>query len=70
MGPRGSSAFSPLARHITCEGDLGIGAPVASRILSLFGGSVAVENREPAGVRMVVALPRDTSDHFGSLSPN
>jgi len=59
-----------VGEALTCKGDLGIGAPVASRILSLFGGSVAVENREPAGVRMVVALPRDASDHSGCLSPN
>ena len=41
---------------ITRGGDLGLGPPVASRILSLFGASVAVANLEPSGVRLTVVL--------------
>lgn len=41
---------------ITPGGDLGLDAPVAHRILSLFGGSVAVENRQPSGIQLTVSL--------------
>ncbi len=34
--------------------DLGLSAPVASRILSLFGGTVTVANCEPPGIRLTV----------------
>ncbi len=43
---------------ITAGGDLGLGPPVASRILSLFGGSVTVENREPPGIQIQVSFRR------------
>jgi len=35
-----------------------LGPPVASRILSLFGGSVTVENRESPGIEIQVSLKR------------
>lgn len=38
-------------------GDLGLDPPVAERIISLFGGQVSVENRNPPGVRLRVRLP-------------
>jgi two-component system sensor histidine kinase/response regulator len=34
--------------------DLGLSAPVASRILSLFGSTVTVDNCEPPGIRLAV----------------
>ena len=37
-------------------GDLGLGPPMAERILSLFGGSVTVENLDPPGIRLRVML--------------
>jgi K+-sensing histidine kinase KdpD len=41
----------------TPGGDLGLGPAVASRILSLFGGSVTVANRDdPSGIRLTVSL--------------
>jgi DNA-binding response OmpR family regulator len=40
----------------TPGGDLGLGPPVAQRILSLFGASVSVTNQEPAGIRLAVSL--------------
>jgi two-component system sensor histidine kinase/response regulator len=40
----------------TSAGDLGLRPPVASSILSLFGGSVSVENQNPAGIRLTIAL--------------
>jgi DNA-binding response OmpR family regulator/predicted RNA-binding protein YlqC (UPF0109 family) len=43
---------------ITPGGDLGLGPPVADRIISLFGGSVTVANREPPGIRFQVELKR------------
>jgi two-component system sensor histidine kinase/response regulator len=54
-----------IGQAITPGGDLGLGPPVAFRILSLFGASVAVTNREPSGIRLCIALqnaagnPRD-----------
>jgi DNA-binding response OmpR family regulator len=45
-----------IGESITPGGDLGLGPPVAERIISLFGGSVAVENLEPAGIRLVINL--------------
>ena len=47
-----------IGEAITAGGDLGLGPPVASRILSLFGGSVTVENREPRGIQIQVSFTR------------
>lgn len=40
----------------TPGGDLGLAPPVAHRILSLFGGSVSVENLNSSGMRLTVSL--------------
>ncbi len=45
-----------IADAITPGGDLGLGPPLASRILSLFGGSVTVANRDPLGIRLMISL--------------
>jgi two-component system sensor histidine kinase/response regulator len=45
-----------IGEALTPGGDLGVGPPLAYRILSLFGGSVSVENREPSGIRLTVTL--------------
>ena len=45
-----------ICEAITPGGDLGLGPPVASRILSLFGASVTVANRDPSGIRLTVSL--------------
>ena len=50
-----------ISEASTPGGDLGLGAPAASRILSLFGGSISVENREPPGIRLTA--------HFKSARP-
>jgi K+-sensing histidine kinase KdpD len=42
--------------------DLGLSAPVASRILSLFGSTVTVANREPSGIRLTVEFERHLSE--------
>ncbi len=47
-----------IGETITPGGDLGLGPPVAARILSLFGGSVTVVNREPPGIRLQIELQR------------
>ena len=47
-----------IGESITPGGDLGLGPPVADRILSLFGGSVTVANREPPGIRFQIELKR------------
>lgn len=48
-----------IAEPITPGGDLGLGPPVAERIVSIFGGSVTVANTredEAAGILFVVTL--------------
>jgi K+-sensing histidine kinase KdpD len=40
------------------DGDMGLGAAVAQRILSLFGGSVSVANRDRYGIRLTVSLKK------------
>jgi two-component system sensor histidine kinase/response regulator len=40
----------------TPGGDLGLGPPVAYRILSMFGASVTVANRDPSGIRLTISL--------------
>jgi two-component system sensor histidine kinase/response regulator len=42
----------------TPGGDLGLGPPVAFRILALFGGTVTVANRDRAGIRLTISLKR------------
>lgn len=46
-----------VAESVTVGGDLGLGPPVASRILSMFGGSVTVENLDPPGICLAATLP-------------
>jgi len=53
--PKFFDLFS-IAEALTPGGDLGVGPPLAYRILSLFGGSVSVQNREPAGIRLTISL--------------
>ena len=45
-----------IAEAIFPGGDLGLRPAVAERIVSLFGGSVSVENLDPAGIRLTVRL--------------
>ena len=47
-----------LGEHATSGGNLGLGPPGASRIVSIFGGSVSVENRDPSGIRLLASFPR------------
>ncbi len=46
-----------IGEAITAGGDLGLGPPVAYRILMLFGASVSVANRDPSGIRLTISLP-------------
>jgi DNA-binding response OmpR family regulator len=45
-----------IGEDATSAGALGLDPPVAHRILALFGGSVTIENRQPAGIRITVTL--------------
>ena len=45
-----------ISEGMTPAGEMGLDPPIAHRILSLFGGSVTVENREPAGVRITAGF--------------
>jgi DNA-binding response OmpR family regulator len=53
--PRFFQIFS-IGEAITPGGDLGLGPPVAARVLSLFGGSITVDNLEPSGIQFRVTL--------------
>jgi len=56
--PRFFQIFS-IGEAITPGGDLGLGPPVAARVLSLFGGSVSVDNvDQPSGIRLTIAFPQ------------
>lgn len=45
-----------IAETLTPGGDLGLDPPVAERIIVLCGGSVRIENLDPAGIRLRVRL--------------
>lgn len=45
-----------ISDTITPGGDLGLGPPMACRILSLFGATVVVANRHPPGIVLTVAF--------------
>ena len=45
-----------IGETLTPGADLGVGPALAYRILSLFGGSVSIVNRDPAGIRLTVSL--------------
>lgn len=61
--PRFFDVFS-VGEAIIPGGDLGLGPPVAYRILSLLGGSVGVSNH-PSGIRMTVSLKGALPDWRG-----
>ena len=50
----------------TPVGDLGLGPPVAYRILSLFGASVSVANLDPPGIRLTISLKQATPNRGDS----
>jgi DNA-binding response OmpR family regulator len=45
-----------IGEAITPGGDLGVGPPLAHRILSLFGASVSVANLHPPGIELSISL--------------
>lgn len=45
-----------VSEAATPGGDLGLGPPVAQRILSLFGASVGVANQDTSGIRLTISL--------------
>ena len=53
--PKFFELFS-IGAAITPGGDLGLAAPVARRILALFGASVSVANHGSSGIRLTVSL--------------
>jgi two-component system, sensor histidine kinase and response regulator len=55
--PKFFDLFS-IGEAITPGGDLGLGPPVAYRILALFGASVSVANRDASGIRMIISLKK------------
>jgi two-component system, sensor histidine kinase and response regulator len=55
-----------IREAITPGVELGLSAPLAFRVLSLFGGSVSVANLEPPGIRLTVSL-KDAGSQQGDL---
>jgi K+-sensing histidine kinase KdpD len=53
--PKFFDIFS-IEETLTPGGDLGLGPPVAYRILSLFGSSVSVANLDSSGIRLTISL--------------
>jgi K+-sensing histidine kinase KdpD len=53
--PKFFDVFS-ISETLTPGGDLGLGPALAYRILSLFGASVSVANRNPSGIRLSISL--------------
>jgi signal transduction histidine kinase len=45
-----------LGQDSTSAGELGLEPALAHRILALFGGSVTIGNRDPAGIQITVCL--------------
>jgi len=45
-----------VGQAVVPGGELGLSLPLAQRIISLFGGSVAVENQVPTGIKLTVRL--------------
>jgi signal transduction histidine kinase len=45
-----------IAEPLIPGGNLGLGPPVAQRIISLFGGSVTIENLDAGGIRLGVRM--------------
>ncbi len=58
-----------IAEAITPGGDLGLGPPLAFRILSLFGGSVSVENLDPPGIRLTISLKDANAQPIVDIAP-
>jgi hypothetical protein len=50
-----------IGEAMTPCGEMGLDPPLAHRILSLFGGSVTAENRQPVGIRLTAAFKPITS---------
>jgi CheY-like chemotaxis protein len=53
--PKFFEIFS-VGETLTPGGDLGLGPPMAYRVLSLFGASVSVANRDSSGIRLTISL--------------
>ena len=49
-----------VGETLTPGGDFGLGPPLASRILSLFGASVSIANGAPSGIRLTISLKHPT----------
>jgi two-component system sensor histidine kinase/response regulator len=55
-----------ISQPIAAGGDLGLGPALAERIVSLYGGTVSLENTSPAGIRLVVHLKAEPSQSGGA----
>jgi hypothetical protein len=55
-----------IGESVTPGWDLGLGPSMAFRIVSLFGGSVMIENQVPAGIRLTAVLRNSLSSNRSS----
>jgi two-component system sensor histidine kinase/response regulator len=53
-----------IGEALTPGGDLGVGPALAYRILSLFGASVSVANRDRSGIRLTISLKTEMREHI------
>jgi two-component system sensor histidine kinase/response regulator len=65
--PKFFDAFS-IGEAMTPGGDLGLAPALAYRVLSLFGASVSVANRDPSGIRLTLSLKRAVPTNCGSTT--
>jgi len=49
--------------YTTRPGGLGLGLPLARKIVLLHGGELSLERRSPKGARVVLRLPADGRTH-------
>jgi hypothetical protein len=69
VGSSGSGRyFGELFFDPAADRDLGLGPPMAYRILSLFGASVSVRNRQPSGIQLTISL-KDAAPDCGRTLP-
>ena len=53
-----AALFVPFTRHDPASSGVGLGLPIARRIITRHGGTLELANRTPRGARFTVRLPR------------
>ncbi len=58
LPPNRAALFVPFALRATPGAGIGLGLPIAQRIVARHGGTIAAENRDGGGARFTIRLPR------------